>query len=172
MKRILRLNGRKGQSGGQNAATPESSEPFRNVPKGVEEPKAISAPVSESENDRLKELAKENLDLKITNQGKDFFIEQLQKCELAFSTNFYRPIARRVNWKPSFRNWGHRTGQTRALQRGKRKKIERRVSQRSMEVLFLRRSADVRKMDGLVKGDQAQDASCFSPRELCCHRRA
>jgi hypothetical protein len=29
--------------------------------------------------DELAELKKENLDLKITNRGKDYFIEQLQK---------------------------------------------------------------------------------------------
>jgi len=34
---------------------------------------------SESDNDRVKELERENLDLKITNRGKDFLIEQMQK---------------------------------------------------------------------------------------------
>jgi hypothetical protein len=33
----------------------------------------------ESEDHWVKELEKQNLDLKITNRGKDFFIEQLQK---------------------------------------------------------------------------------------------
>jgi len=30
-------------------------------------------------NNRVKELERENLDLKITNRGKDFLIEQMQK---------------------------------------------------------------------------------------------
>jgi hypothetical protein len=57
--------------------TPESSvsEPVGNVPKGSEGPKKDY----ESDNDQVKELERENLDLKIANRGKDLFIEQLQK---------------------------------------------------------------------------------------------
>ena len=53
----------------------ESSEPDGNVPNGSE--RANDA--SESGHSRVKELERENLDLKITNRGKDLFIEQLQK---------------------------------------------------------------------------------------------
>ena len=51
------------------------SEPVGNVPKGSERPKVGSEP----DDDRGKELERENLDLKIANRGKDLFIEQLQK---------------------------------------------------------------------------------------------
>ncbi len=53
----------------------EPSEPVGNVPKDAE--KANDA--SEPDNDRVKELERENLDLKITNRGKDFLIEQMEK---------------------------------------------------------------------------------------------
>ena len=57
--------------------TPESpvSEPVGNVPKGSERTKGGSEP----DDDRAKELERENLDLKIANRGKDYLIEQLQK---------------------------------------------------------------------------------------------
>jgi hypothetical protein len=58
--------------------TPQPPESFRTVLKDAEGRSGASAPVSES-GERVKELEKENLDLKITNRGKDFFIEQLQK---------------------------------------------------------------------------------------------
>lgn len=48
---------------------------FRKVPNAAEH--SHSTPVSDT--DELAELRKENLDLKITNRGKDYFIEQLQK---------------------------------------------------------------------------------------------
>jgi hypothetical protein len=38
----------------------------------------------EPDNDRVKELERENLDLKITNRGKDFLIEQMQKERTGF----------------------------------------------------------------------------------------
>ena len=53
----------------------EPSEPVGSVPKDAE--KANDA--SEPDNDRVKELERENLDLKITNRGKDFLIEQMEK---------------------------------------------------------------------------------------------
>jgi hypothetical protein len=53
----------------------EASEPVGSVPKGSERAKYASEP----DNDRVKELERENLDLKITNRGKDFLIEQMQK---------------------------------------------------------------------------------------------
>lgn len=51
------------------------SEPVGNVPKGSEGGKGVSEP----DDDRIKELERENLDLKITNRGKDFLIERMQK---------------------------------------------------------------------------------------------
>lgn len=53
----------------------EPSEPVGTIPKGAE--RADDA--SELDIDRAKELERENLDLKITNRGKDFLIEQMQK---------------------------------------------------------------------------------------------
>lgn len=53
----------------------DSSESLRNVPKLTEEP--MESP------GRIKALEQEILDLKITNKGKDFFIEQLQKEKTA-----------------------------------------------------------------------------------------
>jgi len=53
----------------------EPSEPAGSVPKGSERAKDASEP----DNDRVKELERENLDLKITNRGKDFLIEQMKK---------------------------------------------------------------------------------------------
>jgi hypothetical protein len=58
----------------------EPSEPVGSVPNHSE--KANDA--SEPDNDRVKELERENLDLKITNRGKDLFIEQLQKERSGF----------------------------------------------------------------------------------------
>jgi hypothetical protein len=55
------------------ARNPEPSEPLGSVPKLAETRQ--DAP----ETDRLKELEKEVLDLKITNRAKDYFIDQLQK---------------------------------------------------------------------------------------------
>ena len=57
----------------------DGSESFRAIPKDAREPKGAADPASESDDVRVKELEKENLDLKITNRGKDFFIEQIQK---------------------------------------------------------------------------------------------
>jgi predicted RNase H-like nuclease (RuvC/YqgF family) len=48
---------------------PKDSETLRNVDKSG----------SHDEVERVRELEKEVLDLKITNRGKDYFIEQLQK---------------------------------------------------------------------------------------------
>ena len=53
----------------------EPSEPVGSLRKDAEGLKGGSVP----DDDRVKELERENLDLKITNRGKDFFIEQLQK---------------------------------------------------------------------------------------------
>ena len=58
----------------------ESSEPVGSVPKGSESPKGGTEP----DDDQIKELERENLDLKIANRGKDMFIEQLQKERTGF----------------------------------------------------------------------------------------
>lgn len=57
-----------------STATPEA-ETFRTVPNAGDHSHAEPAP----DTAELAELKKENLDLKITNRGKDYFIEQLQK---------------------------------------------------------------------------------------------
>jgi hypothetical protein len=58
----------------------ESSEPVGSVRNDAERSKDASEP----DNDRVKELERENLDLKITNRGKDFLIEQMQKERTGF----------------------------------------------------------------------------------------
>ena len=57
----------------------ELSEPVGNVPKDSERAQQTPAADSEADTGRIRELEKEVMDLKITNRGKDFFIEQLQK---------------------------------------------------------------------------------------------
>jgi chromosome segregation ATPase len=49
------------------------------LPKDSETEKPLTAASSEADPGRLRELEKEIIDLKITNRGKDYFIEQLQK---------------------------------------------------------------------------------------------
>ena len=56
----------------------EPSEPVGNVPKRSERPQQTAEASSEIDTGRIRELEKEVMDLKITNRGKDFFIEQLQ----------------------------------------------------------------------------------------------
>ena len=68
-----------GRAASKTQQPPEPSERFRSVPKEDEGQRRALAPDLDSEGERLKEMEKENLDLKITNRGKDFFIEQLQK---------------------------------------------------------------------------------------------
>jgi predicted RNase H-like nuclease (RuvC/YqgF family) len=58
----------------------EFSEPVRSLRKDAEGPKKGS----ESDDDQVKELERENLDLKIANRGKDYLIEQLQKERAGF----------------------------------------------------------------------------------------
>jgi hypothetical protein len=52
----------------------EPSEPVGSLPKDAER----SGKGSESDDGQVKELERENLDLKIANRGKDYLIEQLQ----------------------------------------------------------------------------------------------
>ena len=56
----------------------ESSEPVRTVPNESERSQESREAGAETGTGRIRELEKEVIDLKITNRGKDFFIEQLQ----------------------------------------------------------------------------------------------
>jgi hypothetical protein len=56
---------------------PQNSEPFRAVPNDAETVK-INQPAPAGDESRVKELERENLDLRITNRGKDMYIEQLK----------------------------------------------------------------------------------------------
>lgn len=58
---------------------PDVSEMFGKVPKPSEAVPKQEAPVSEADASRIKELEREVYDLKLTNRGKDYFIEQLQE---------------------------------------------------------------------------------------------
>ena len=62
---------------------PQHSESFRSVPHGAETGQNEGR-VPEEDANRLKELEKENMDLKIINRGKDYFIEQIQKERNSF----------------------------------------------------------------------------------------
>jgi len=57
---------------------PKDSEAFGNIPKGSERPSATAGEMADGDGGRIRELEKEVMDLKITNRGKDYFIEQLQ----------------------------------------------------------------------------------------------
>lgn len=59
-------------------ANPPVSEAFGKMPPGAEAKETRDEPRPE-DTGRVKDLEKELLDLKITNRGKDYFIEQLQK---------------------------------------------------------------------------------------------
>jgi hypothetical protein len=56
----------------------EPSEPVGSVPKGSETPKSSTESFG-TDDGRIREMKQEITDLKITNRGKDYFIEQLQK---------------------------------------------------------------------------------------------
>jgi hypothetical protein len=66
------------------AKTNQSSESVGTVPKGSELPPKTAKSNVESNDERTKELERENLDLKIANRGKDFLIEQMQKERTGF----------------------------------------------------------------------------------------
>jgi hypothetical protein len=57
----------------------EPSEPVGSLPKAPERQETPPATVSEASAGKIKELEHEIMDLRITNRGKDFFIQQLQK---------------------------------------------------------------------------------------------
>jgi hypothetical protein len=65
--------------------TPEipASESFGRVPNGTEKPQKSST-ASEPDNEQIKELERENLDLKIANRAKDYHIEQMEKERTGF----------------------------------------------------------------------------------------
>jgi len=67
------------------AKSGDSGASTENVPKDSEPEKRQIREASEGELERIRELQKEILDLKITNRGKDFFIEQLQKEREGFA---------------------------------------------------------------------------------------
>jgi hypothetical protein len=54
------------------------SELFGIIPNEPEKPEKHDEDASEADPSRVKELEKENMDLKITNRAKDYFIEQLK----------------------------------------------------------------------------------------------
>lgn len=60
-------------------SNPPISESFRTIPQDAEVKTSFRNEPRSEDPERLKELEKEVLDLKITNRGKDYFIEQLQK---------------------------------------------------------------------------------------------
>ena len=55
----------------------DASESFGTVPPAAETVRKVD-PSAEEEESRVKELERENLDLRITNRGKDMYIEQLK----------------------------------------------------------------------------------------------
>jgi hypothetical protein len=67
------------------AAKAGDSAPRDGLPKDSETEKPSVAPSPGSDPGRMAELEKEILDLKITNRGKDYFIEQLQKEREGFA---------------------------------------------------------------------------------------
>jgi hypothetical protein len=67
------------------AKTSDSSELGGSVPNASERQGTPPTPVSEASAGQVKALEQEILDLKITNKGKDYFIEQLQKERVGFA---------------------------------------------------------------------------------------
>lgn len=67
----------------KRTSDPAASEPFGKVHNTAEKP-AKPGIASEAEGERVKELERENLDLKIANRGNDLFIDQLQKERNSF----------------------------------------------------------------------------------------
>ena len=55
------------------------SEPIGNVPNDAERRQKMAQRGSEADDERVKELERENFDLKIANRGKDYLIDQMQK---------------------------------------------------------------------------------------------
>ena len=55
----------------------DTSEPFGNVPPAAETARNVKLPADDES--QVKELERENLDLKIANRGKDYLIDELNK---------------------------------------------------------------------------------------------
>jgi hypothetical protein len=65
----------------------DASEPFGNVPPTAETVRKVKPPVDEDvdeDESRVKELERENLDLRIANRGKDYLIDELNKERKSF----------------------------------------------------------------------------------------
>jgi hypothetical protein len=63
----------------------DPAEHFGNMPNAAEDDTKTKAFLAEDDSGLIKKLEQELLDLKITNRGKDYFIEQLQKEQKAFA---------------------------------------------------------------------------------------
>jgi hypothetical protein len=74
----------KAKAAAKTPQSPEVSESFRTIPKNPAEPPRRPKGGSEADDERTRELERENLDLKIANRGKDYLIEQLQKERTSF----------------------------------------------------------------------------------------
>jgi hypothetical protein len=61
----------------------DASETFGNVPPAAETVRTIKQP-AETDESRVKELERENLDLRIANRGKDYLIDELNKERTSF----------------------------------------------------------------------------------------
>lgn len=61
----------------------DASEPFGNVPPAAETVGTTKQP-AENDESRVKELERENLDLRIANRGKDYLIDELNKERKSF----------------------------------------------------------------------------------------
>jgi len=61
----------------------DSSERFGNIPQAAETDKQTKLPVQDDES-RVKELEREIFDLQITNRGKDYLIDELNKERKSF----------------------------------------------------------------------------------------
>jgi hypothetical protein len=58
--------------------------------------------------DRVQELERENLDLKIANRGRDFSLDNCKTSAMTFSNNCWTPIGVWANWKPGCKLRGQR----------------------------------------------------------------
>jgi hypothetical protein len=64
----------------------QSSEPVESIPKASEVADSESESQPTENIKRVRELERENMDLRIANRGKDYFIEELRKERQAFGT--------------------------------------------------------------------------------------
>jgi hypothetical protein len=81
----------------------EPAELVRTVPNNSERP-STTVGSSKPDEGRLKDLEPEVMDLKITNKGKDFFIEQLQKERESF-------VQERQDYVEKLMNFNHKVGE-------------------------------------------------------------